>query len=100
MIPSEIDPVYPYSDTGEPPFPEDGECLEQLTLMSYMHDNKKYENIIVSNGGSSQEPNPCLKTIATIDVLSNGRVTIGCGAGWMEEEFLAIGTEPLEKEVR
>ena len=36
VIPSKIDPVYPYSDTGEPPFPADGECLEQLTLMSYM----------------------------------------------------------------
>jgi len=30
-------------------------------------------------------------------VLSNGRVTIGCGAGWMEEEFLAIGTEPFKE---
>ena len=27
------------------------------------------------------------KTIATLDRLSNGRVVIGCGVGWNEEEF-------------
>ncbi|HEY6132140.1 MAG TPA: TIGR03619 family F420-dependent LLM class oxidoreductase, partial [Halioglobus sp.] len=27
------------------------------------------------------------KTIATLDRLSNGRVMIGCGVGWNEEEF-------------
>ena len=44
-----------------------------------------------------RNPIHAAKTIATIDVLSNGRVTIGCGAGWMEEEFLAIGTEPFRE---
>ena len=27
------------------------------------------------------------KMIATIDLLSGGWVTVGCGAGWMREEF-------------
>jgi probable F420-dependent oxidoreductase len=35
------------------------------------------------------------KALATIDVLSQGRVTVGCGAGWMEEEFRAIGVPPF-----
>ena len=30
------------------------------------------------------------KSIATTDQLSNGRVTVGCGAGWMREEFEAL----------
>ena len=30
------------------------------------------------------------KALATIDVLSQGRVTVGCGAGWMDEEFKAL----------
>ena len=98
VIPSEIDPVYPYSDTGEPPFPEDGECLEQLTLMSYMAAITKNMRILSSvMVVPHRNPIHAAKTIATIDVLSNGRVTIGCGAGWMEEEFLAIGTEPFRE---
>ena len=35
--------------------------------------------------------------LATIDVLSHGRLIVGCGVGWMREEFEAIGTPPYDK---
>jgi probable F420-dependent oxidoreductase len=35
------------------------------------------------------------KILASIDVLSNGRLTFGIGAGWMKEEFEALGVPPL-----
>jgi len=35
------------------------------------------------------------KVLATIDLLSNGRLTVGVGAGWMKEEFEAVGTPPF-----
>ena len=35
------------------------------------------------------------KTVATLDVLSGGRVILGCGAGYMATEFAAVGV-PLE----
>ena len=98
VIPAEIEPVYPYSDTGEPPFPQDGECLEQLTMMSYIAGITNNIRILSSvMVVPHRNPVHAAKTIATIDVLSNGRVTIGCGAGWMEEEFEAIGTEPFKE---
>ena len=37
------------------------------------------------------------KMLATIDVLSKGRVIVGCGVGWMREEFDALGSPPFEK---
>ena len=43
--------------------------------------------------------NPLLaaKMIATIDVLSRGRVTIGAGVGWMREEFEALGAADFDR---
>ena len=35
------------------------------------------------------------KMLATVDLLSNGRLTVGVGAGWMKEEFEAVGTPPF-----
>ena len=36
------------------------------------------------------------KILATIDYLSKGRLTLGIGAGWCEEEFEAIGAPPFD----
>jgi probable F420-dependent oxidoreductase len=39
-----------------------------------------------------REPIITAKTIATLDVLSGGRVILGIGAGWLREETEAFGT--------
>ena len=101
VIPAEIVPKYPYSDSGEPPFPADGECLEQLTTMAWVAAVTTRIRILSSvMVVPHRNPVHTAKTIATIDVLSGGRVTIGCGAGWMEEEFEAIGAEPFRERGR
>src|SRR5262249_59443265 len=43
--------------------------------------------------------NPVLtaKALATIDVLSKGRVTLGVGVGWMREEFEALGAPEFDR---
>ena len=40
------------------------------------------------------------KMLATIDVLSKGRLIVGCGAGWMKEEFEALGAPPFAERGR
>jgi len=46
--------------------------------------------------------NPVLaaKQIATLDHLSRGRILIGIGAGWLQEEFAALGVPFAERGAR
>ena len=74
----------------------DGDCLEQLALMAYLaaattQDPAADLVMVVPH----RPPVFTAKALATIDVLSQGRVTVGCGAGWMDEEFKAIGAPPF-----
>lgn len=101
VIPRGIDSRYPYSETGEFPGRAGGDCLEQLTLMAWLaactHRARLLTSIMVV---PHRGPVHTAKIIATLDVLSGGRIVIGCGAGWMAEEFVAIGAPPFEQRGR
>ena len=42
-----------------------------------------------------RDPAFTAKFLSTVDVLSGGRLVVGVGAGWMQEEFAALGV-PFE----
>ncbi len=97
VIPKEIRSRYPYSSSGE--FSGgDGECLEQLTLLSYLAGQTTKIRLLTSvMVVPHRSPVHTAKILATIDVLSGGRLIIGCGVGWMEAEFEALGVPPYEE---
>jgi probable F420-dependent oxidoreductase len=43
------------------------------------------------------DPIVLAKTVATADLLSNGRIILGVGAGWNEEEMSNHGTDPKRR---
>lgn len=47
-----------------------------------------------------RDPVTLAAELAALDVLSDGRITLGVGAGWMREEFEAIGVPPGERGAR
>lgn len=96
VVPRKIDSRYPYSDSGEFPGSDTGESLEQLTLMGYVAAVTKSAKLLTSvMVVPHRNPVFTAKALATIDVLSKGRVVVGCGAGWMKEEFDALDVEPF-----
>ena len=95
VVPNDIDSIYPYSETGEFTSSQSGEYMEQLTTIAYLagvtSEIKLLTSVMVL---PHRSPVLTAKMLATIDVLSQGRLIVGCGVGWMEEEFEAIGAPP------
>src|SRR6266853_468197 len=96
MIPRDLEKKYPYSDTGEFPGRAGGDRHEQLTAVAFVAAKTSKLRLVTSVTVVPHRP-PVLtaKILATIDVLSEGRLTWGIGVGWCQEEFEAIGTEPF-----
>jgi probable F420-dependent oxidoreductase len=83
--------VYPYSPTGRFPGGAEQDYLEPLATLGHLAHATKRARL-----GTSvlvvPYRNPLLvaKMLATIDVLSHGRVILGAGVGWLAEEFEAL----------
>jgi len=91
IIPTDIEAKYPYSSTGEFPAGSRAERHEQLIEVTYVAAKTTRLRLVTSVMVVPHRPAVLTaKMLATIDVLSNGRLTLGIGAGWMKEEFEAI----------
>ena len=92
VVPNDIDSIYPYNETGEFTSSQSGEYMEQLTTVAYLAGVTSRIKLLTSVMVlPHRAPVLTAKMLATIDVLSQGRLIVGCGVGWMEEEFEAIG---------
>lgn len=91
VIPTEIGSTYPYSADGSFPGSGLGECMDVLTAIAYGSAITERLRFLTSVMVVPHRPALLTaKIISTIDNLSGGRITVGCGAGWMEEEFVAL----------
>jgi probable F420-dependent oxidoreductase len=79
-------------------FPGQGDALEQLSLMAFVAGKTRTLRLI-SSVMILPHRNPVVtaKMLATIDVLSGGRVTVGVGVGWLREEFQALGAPDFDR---
>lgn len=90
-IPTTLRSAYPYRSDGRFPLTGDDLILEPITALSYLAAVTQRVHL-----GFSvlvlpyRHPVLNAKMLATLDVISNGRLVVGAGVGWMAEEFAAL----------
>ncbi len=93
----EYTPGYPYSDDGRMPGGADANVLDPFPVLSFFAAHTR--RIRIGTGVMilpQRNPVYAAKEIATLDVLSGGRLDVGIGVGWLAEEMRALGT-PWER---
>ena len=76
---------------------EHGHCFDQLATIAFLAGCTERLRLLTSVLVVPHRPAVLTaKMLATIDVLANGRLIVGAGAGWMKEEFELLGA-PFEE---
>ena len=87
---------YPYAESGQFPGGMDQDYLEPLTLLGHLaHATRRVRlgtSVLVI---PYRNPVTTAKMLATLDVLSGGRIILGAGVGWLREEFEALAAPPF-----
>lgn len=90
--PESYSSAYPYSPTGKMPGDSSAPLPDPLIWLSFAAAHTS--TIRLATGILIlPERNPVVlaKSVASLDVLSGGRLDLGIGVGWLEEEFDALG---------
>jgi len=96
VLPDTKVPGYPYSESGE--FYEEApiERHEQIVGMAYVAAKTSRIRLVAAVLVVPHRPAVlAAKMLATLDVLSGGRLVVGIGAGWLKTEFDAVVTTPF-----
>jgi probable F420-dependent oxidoreductase len=101
VIPVGYQSTYPYDPSGKIPAPEQLPMPDPLIALAYVAAVTK--TLRLATGIlilPQRHPLYVAKEVASLDVLSHGRVILGIGVGWLEEEFDALGIPFAERAAR
>ena len=98
VIAETVESRYPYDKSGQWPAADTGTCLEQLMTIAYVTAVTEKIRLLTSVLVlPHRAPVLAAKMLATADVLSNGRLTVGVGIGWMAEEMAVLQSPAFER---
>ena len=96
VLPDMAEPGYPYSESGAFYSTDSAHRHEMLTLAAWLASVTARVRLVLAVLVVPHRPAVlAAKQLATIDVLSGGRLTVGIGAGWLKAEFDAVVTTPF-----
>lgn len=92
LWPEGYESTYPYAESGKMPGSADTPIPDPLIWLSYIA-AVTTELKLATGVMILPQRNPAIlaKEVATLDSMSGGRVVLGIGVGWLEEEFDALG---------
>lgn len=94
FYPRNLKSPYPYSEDGRPGFTEDSPWPDPWVLIGGMAARTTRvhftTNVYIA---PARDLFSVAKAVSTASVLSGGRVSLGVGAGWMQEEFEQTGQD-------
>lgn len=92
LVPQGYESTYPYDPSGKMPGGETFAIPDPLVWLSYVagitSTIKLATGILIL---PQRNPAVVAKEVATLDKLAGGRMILGVGAGWLREEFDALG---------
>ena len=94
FFPEKLASRYPYSPDGRPgfdattPFPDP---WATIAAMAAVTTRLRFATMVYIL--PLRHPLEVAKTVGTVALLSGGRVALGCGAGWIREEYDALGVD-------
>ncbi|MGI9423246.1 MAG: TIGR03619 family F420-dependent LLM class oxidoreductase [Hyphomicrobiaceae bacterium] len=97
VVPRANDSDYPYAEDAKWTGGASGFSIEMLTALTFLVGCT--ERIKLLSSVMVVPHRPALltaKMLASMDLLSNGRMRVGVGAGWLREEFEALETRPFD----
>lgn len=102
VIPKGYQSVYPYAAGGRlPSWEGDFVIPDPQIWMAYVAARTSRINLATGILILPQHnPVICAKQVATLDHMSGGRVILGIGVGWLEEEFAALGVPFADRGAR
>ncbi len=101
VVPAGYESTYPYSRDGRMPGGEQSPIPDPLIWLTWVGAHSR--EVLLGTGVlilPQRNPVVLAKEVSTLDQLSGGRVQLGIGVGWLEEEFDAIGVSFAERGAR
>jgi len=101
FTPVELESKYPYSSRGTYALGPDDPFFDPLALYGFIAGAT--EKVRIGTGvliGAYRHPIVLGKILSSIENLAPGRIVLGMGAGWMREEFAALGIDAHKRGAR